>query len=89
MLDNLLLRTQAFEAEAHEILSHHESSKSRTIMVEQTYSRLKGLSIKQDGLFKQAIQCLENGLYLSAHVMAWAAFMDFDRGEDGGRQLID
>ncbi len=70
-------RGVAFEKEAHQILSRHESSKSRVISLDQTRKQLVGLSLQQDELFLQALACIEGGIYRAAHVMGWAAFMDF------------
>lgn len=66
-----------FEKEAHKILGIHETSKSRVVLLEATYKKLTGLSLKQDELFRQALRCVENSLFRAAHVMAWAGFMDF------------
>jgi len=66
-----------FEREAKAILAIHESSSYRLIELEDTYNQLEGMSLLQDELFRQAIRCAENGLFRAAHVMAWAAFMDF------------
>jgi len=70
-------KAHAFEEEARRLLAKHESSKHRIITLDDTLKRLIGLSLKQDELFKQALKCIEYGLYRAAHVMAWAAFMDF------------
>lgn len=66
-----------FKKEANEILSKHESSKSRVITVENSYRRLKSLSLKQEHLLRQALQCVEHELYRAAHVLAWAALIDY------------
>jgi hypothetical protein len=76
-LQSVIQRTRAFERQAHEILSHAESAISRVITLEDSYKKLSGLSIKQDELFRQALRCIEHGLYRAAHVMVWAGFMDF------------
>ena len=71
-------RAQGFEREAHEILSMHESaSTSRVVVLEEAYDSLALLNIKQDDMMRQALRCAENGLYRAAHVMAWAACMDY------------
>lgn len=71
-------RTQAFELEAHEILSVHEgATTSRVVVLEQAYESLALLNIKQDDIMRQALRCAENGLYRAAHVMAWAACIDY------------
>jgi len=72
-----LKRVQEFERDAHTVLAIHESAPSRLVLLEDTYKRLKALSIKQDELFRQALRCVENELFRAAHVMAWAGFMDF------------
>ncbi|MCH8813532.1 MAG: hypothetical protein IH957_00335 [Chloroflexi bacterium] len=72
-----IARAKAFEKEAHVILSVHESAASRIVLLTDTYSKLTVLSLKQDDLMRQALRCVENGLFRAAHVMAWAAFMDF------------
>lgn len=81
-----LKRARDFEHEAHQILSIHETAPSRVIVLEQTYNRLKGLTLAQDDLFRQALRCVEYQLYRAAHVMSWAACMDFyvhKLGSDG------
>lgn len=50
----LLHRTEEFQNEAHSILGSHESSPSRIVLLEKTYSRLDALSVKQDDLFRQS-----------------------------------
>jgi hypothetical protein len=77
MLSGLLERVRAFEREAHSILAVHEASRSRLVLLEETYRKLGALSLRQDELFRQALRCVENELFRAAHVMAWAAFMDF------------
>lgn len=73
-----MARAQAFEYSAHEILGMHESSSiSRVIILEEAYESLALLNIKQDDMMRQALRCAENGLYRAAHVMAWAACMDY------------
>lgn len=73
----LLARVAAFTAEAHTALAVQETSKSRIVLLEQTYQKLQGLSLPQDELFRQSLRCAENALFRAAHVMAWAGFMDF------------
>jgi len=86
----LLNRVQYFEKEAHKVLSVHEASPSRIINLEDTYKKLKGLSLDQDELFRQALRCIESKLFRAAHVMAWAGFMDSLEekiGSDGFKKL--
>lgn len=77
MLAELLRRARAFEEDAHAILAVHETSRSRLILLEDTYRRLTALSLRQDELLRQSLRCVENELFRAAHVMAWAAFMDY------------
>lgn len=76
-LSDLLGRIRAFEREAHGILAVHEAAPSRLVLLEDTYKKLGALALSQDDLLRQALRCIENELYRAAHVMAWAAFMDF------------
>src|SRR3990172_9975107 len=76
-LEQVLGRARAFEREAHGILAVHEAALSRLVLLEDTYKRLTALTLRQDDLLRQALRCVENELYRAAHVMAWAAFMDF------------
>ena len=72
-----LKQVQDFKQEAHLILGTHETSKSRVILLEDTYNQLGKLSLKQDELFRQALRCVENSLFRASHVMAWAGFIDY------------
>lgn len=73
----ILARVSAFRTEAHAILSKHEAARSRVVILEDTYKQLGVMSLRQDDLLRQALRCSEHGLYRAAHVMAWAAFVDF------------
>ena len=77
VLRDLLTKTRTFENEAHRILSIHETTVYRVITIEDTYRTLTGLSLQQEILFREALRCVENQLFKAAHVMAWAAFMDY------------
>lgn len=76
-LQDITKWASAYEAEAGTILSSVESSKARRFTLEVSYKRLDSLSLKQDDLFRQSFRCIEHELYRAAHVIAWAAFMDF------------
>jgi hypothetical protein len=83
-------KARAFESEAHSILAAHETSVSRVIVLDATYRDLAALSLRQDELMRQALRCVETGLFRAAHVMGWAAFMDFieDKlGSDGLKRV--
>jgi len=74
----LIASAKEFEKQAHALLAIHESaSKSRVVVLDSTYRDLGALNLRQDDLMKQALRCTEAGLYRAAHVMAWAAFMDY------------
>lgn len=77
ILRQYVARVQAFQRDAHRILAAHETSPSRVVLLDETYRKLSALSLQQDGLTRQALKCAEYGLFRAAHVMAWAAFMDF------------
>ena len=74
---DIFSRIYSFQKEVHRLLGRYEASQSRVIQLTKTYTDLRGLSIQQDDLFKQALRCMENELYRAAHVMAWASFMAF------------
>lgn len=86
----VLTNISKFKKQSTSILQKVETSSSRIITIEESYKQLSNLSLKQDDLFRQAIRCVENGLYRAAHVMAWAAFIDFfheKMAEDGFAKL--
>ena len=66
-----------FERSAHLLFSKYEKSKSRVISLEDSKKKLSNLSIIQENLLKDAIFCVESGIYRPAYVMSWAAFIDF------------
>jgi len=72
-----ITKIKSFVSESHQIFGKHEQSKSRIIILDDTYKKLFNLKIEQNDLFKQSFRCTELGLYRAAHVMGWAAFMDF------------
>lgn len=76
-IKKVISRAKEFELEAARILSTHESSRARTITIEQTYSELGGLSLKQDELLRQSLRSIEYSLFRAAHVLSWSAMMDF------------
>jgi len=70
-------RADLLAADAHRMLASVESSGSRIITLDESFKVLGELSVKQDDLFREALRCVEAQLYRPAHVMAWAAFVDF------------
>jgi len=78
LINEILKQSRNFEKEAHKLLSIHEvSKKSRLVLLEQSYKELGELSLQQDELFREALRCIEEGLFRAAHVLAWAGFIDF------------
>lgn len=77
IIRRLRQKARAFEDEAHQVLSKHESSQSRIVLLDQTRNQLRTLSLQQDELFQQALACIERGIFRAAHVMAWVGFIDF------------
>jgi hypothetical protein len=75
--DEVVSRAHAFKRDAHALFGQHESAPSRAVNLNQSYKALHVLNVKQDDLFRQAFRCVENELFRAAHVMAWAAFIDF------------
>ncbi|MCX6651187.1 MAG: hypothetical protein NT131_05990 [Methanomassiliicoccales archaeon] len=63
--------------ESEKEFSRIETSKSRIINLDSTRKRINSLSIRQNNNFLEALRCIEFGLYKSAHVMAWAGFIDY------------
>jgi len=89
-IGEVLERIATFRKVSRSALARVETSPARIITVEGSYNRITGLSIKQDDLFRQALRCVENELFRAAHVMAWAAFIDFlhqKLAEDGFAKL--
>ncbi len=72
-----LKRASEFAREAEKIFATCESSTHRIITLDESFTQLNTLSISQQGLFEEALNCVSFKLYRAAHVMAWAAFMDF------------
>ncbi len=85
-------RVDALALDAHSILQRQESAtRSRVMSVDQSRQKLSTLSLIQDELIQEALDCIENGLFRSAHVSAWQAFMDFleeKLGSDGMKKVI-
>ena len=70
-------RATAFQSEAHQILAGAEASTSRVVTLSETYAKLGLLNARQDALFRQALDCTTHAFYRAAHVLGWAAFMDY------------
>lgn len=73
----VLERASIFEAEAHALLETYEDAhRSRSIKLGDILNTLAQLNLQQETMFRQALRCAESGIYLAAHVMAWAACLD-------------
>jgi hypothetical protein len=70
-------RLQRFNSDARAALGTVEGSAVRVMSLEASYGRLKSLNVKQDDLLRQSLRCVEHELYRAAHVLAFAALMDF------------
>jgi hypothetical protein len=76
-LSQIRVQAEQFQVAAHEILSKHETaSRSRVISLEASRRQLQGLSLDQSDLLREALDCIEFGLYRAAHVAAWQAYVD-------------
>jgi len=85
-IQKIIADATLFEKEAHSILARCESSHSRLFSVDDTRKRIKTLSLNQNELLLQALQCIEGGLYRASIVMSWVAFIDYlenKMAEDG------
>lgn len=65
------------QTETSAILATHEASTDRILTLEESYATLSDLSLDQDQLFRESLAALEAKLFQAAHVLAWAAFMDY------------
>jgi hypothetical protein len=77
MLDQIAKRAVSFEKAAHKLLSVHEGAASRVIDARKSLARVTALSIKQGDMLKQAVRCIEVEVFRAAHVLAFAAFIDY------------
>lgn len=75
---------ESFKAEAHALLAPYGSTPSRVVRLDQARKQLASLSLLQKELFDQALTCIEVGVFRAAHVMAWAAFIDYLESRIGG-----
>jgi hypothetical protein len=88
IIAEIIRHANDFKHEAEAVLATHESSRTRVIVVEDTYEQIKNLSIKQDDLFRQSLRCVQQSIFRAAYVLAWAAFMDFLEEELSKDQFV-
>jgi len=74
---SILDAAERFRAEAEEILGFSEESVHRTASLLKSYDRLDSLNLLQSDMLRQALRCIEVGVFRGAHVLAWAALADF------------
>jgi len=77
ILKRYLRGVAAFRDSGHRILAVHEAAPSRVVVLDDAYRQLSVLSLRQDELIRQGLRCVEHSLFRAAHVMVWAAMMDF------------
>ncbi|MFW9888058.1 MAG: hypothetical protein ACFFER_07750 [Candidatus Thorarchaeota archaeon] len=79
-LEEILQRVRNFESEVNSLLSKYDASPARAIKLNKTISKLNSLSLEQEKLLLDAIECLmitDVDLLRPAHVIAWAAMADY------------
>jgi len=74
--DDLLIRVRSARRAAHSILAMHEQSASRVILFEDLVRKLSVAPIDVKDYFREAVTCLEQGMYRSGVVLAWAGHFD-------------
>jgi len=77
MINNLTHKAINLKTELTSILADIETSSYRLASIESTLKKLNTLSIKQQDLLMQSLECIRYGLRRAAIVLAWAAFIDF------------
>jgi hypothetical protein len=77
MLDQITKRAVSFEKAAHKLLGMHEGAASRVVDARKSLARVTALSIKQEDMLKQAVRCIEVEVFRAAHVLAFAALIDY------------
>ena len=76
MYGEWLSRARKATKKAHAILSVHESSTSRVILLEDLVKKLSGSPVDVQEYFKESIKCLEAGVFRAAVVFSWAGHFD-------------
>ncbi|BBL72605.1 hypothetical protein [Methylogaea oryzae] len=70
--DDWLIRAKTAQRAAHVVLATHEQSASRVILLEDLVKKLSVAPVDVQDYFREATTCLEQGLYRSGVVLAWA-----------------
>lgn len=71
-LEDWAVRAGKARYAAHRALAKHESAASRVVLLEDLTRSLSGTPVDVQDYFSEAISCLENELYRSGIVLAWA-----------------
>ena len=85
-LNNVLRGVLTFETLANQLFAQYETSLTRVITLNKSLQLLRGLSLNQESLLKEALSCIEHQAFRGAIVLSWAAFVDYvieKLGEDG------
>lgn len=76
-IEELLQRVNNFHSECSSLLGKHEDAlATRVFHARQTLERVNTLSFEQSDALKQAVRCVESGLFKAAFVIAWTAPAD-------------
>lgn len=73
----LALAAENFRREAETIFGFSETSIHRTANLAASYAAIDSLTVNQVGMLRQALRCVEVGVYHAAHVLGWACLADF------------
>lgn len=68
--------TSTIKRELNRVLENFENSKHRVVTIQEMYLKLDNLSVRQDGLLREATDCIRFKLFRASHVLAWSAMVD-------------
>lgn len=71
-LEDWVARASKARFAAHSALAKHESAASRVVLLEDLAKSLSGTPVDVQDYFSEAVSCLENELYRSGIILAWA-----------------
>ncbi len=67
-------RVRSFENESHKLFAKYETSASRIVELNALVKGLAGLTVDAADYYREAADCLQNGNFRAAIVMAWAGY---------------
>lgn len=73
----LALAAENFRREAETIFGFSETSIHRTADLAASYAAIDSLTANQVDMLRQALRCVEVGVYRAAYVLGWACLADF------------